>query len=158
MIELKKLGEKELEKVFLNGVCPKEEELLGRWEGVFLPFVSKMPLRRILTVLTKITWGYIWSGKEFLKDKNEGEIYGVNIIRPSIKTLKFSVHRIKSRVDEKESFELDYSGNIPPLSLIRDELRLVKEDEMRKTAIGIMFLESSVKSLPIVFFGLRKIS
>ncbi len=156
MIELEKMNEKELEEKFLNGICPKDEELVGRWEGKFLPFVSKIPLSKILTVGTKLTWGSIWRGKEF--EKVGENIYGINILRPNIKTLKFSVHRIKSRIDSKETFELDYSKNIFPLSLIRDELRLVKEDETLKTAIGIMFLHSPFRSLPVVFFGLRKIS
>lgn len=151
----------EFEKIFLQGGCPELTDLVGKWEGVFLPFVAKLPISDKLLNLSnffvRATWGKIWKGKEFFTKGEQME--GVNLIGP-LKTLKFQVKKVKSRLDDNFSIELDYSKkNLPPISFIKDEIRFVNS-EKKDEIIGIMFLEFPPTKLenriPVIFFGLRK--
>ncbi len=151
----------ELEKIFLQGQCPEFSDLVGKWDGVFLPFVEKLPVSKKLLSLgnfvVKATWSKIWKGKEFFIKGEQME--GINILGP-LKSLKFHVKKVKSRLDDNFSIELDYSKkNLPPISFIRDEIRFVNK-ESKDQIIGIMFLEFPPVKLenwiPVVFFGLKR--
>lgn len=157
-MDLQKLSSFELEKVFIDGTCPEPQHLIGKWKGIFLPFVERVPLpfKSFLTFAVSKTWGSIWKGKEIFIDQKTNKIKGLNFISPSFKTLSFDVKKIRSRIDSGESVEFDYSSHIHPFGFIRDEVRLVKGAEKQRL-IGIMFLESSFWQFPLIFFGLERL-
>ena len=158
-----------LKELFTEGSCPSPEEIVGKWKGIFLPFSEdiKIPLISsgfILGILDKIvggSWGKIWKGKEIIAAEGDKvqptkRIEGINILLGGIKTLRFDVRRIKSRLDGKEAIEFDYSKNPPPFSFIKDEVRAVRNKEEAPFLIGIMFFEIPLFSTPVIYFGLER--
>ncbi|MCS7212936.1 MAG: hypothetical protein NZ927_01735 [Candidatus Calescibacterium sp.] len=156
-MNLQSLKPSDLEKLFLEGIVPEPQHLIGSWRGIFLPFHEKapVPLKDISTSVVSKTWGAIWKGKEIFLDQKTSKIKGINIVS-GFRTLGFNVKKIKSRVDSGEAIEFDYSGNLFPLGLIRDEVRMVKGVEDQKL-IGVMFLEFFAVNVPVIFFGLERI-
>jgi hypothetical protein len=152
--DLKNLKSEELDKLFIEGVAPAQDELQGFFAGIALPQTTKTFLPRSFEKFAIFVGDKIWKGKVFMKI--DSEIRGANILTDfKIPAFPFKVEESISFLDGKPCFVLNYRifPNPFPVVFIRDELRKIGE----KLYLGVMFFYPVVLKVPSIYFGLEKI-
>ncbi|MDT7907875.1 MAG: hypothetical protein RRA63_07515 [Candidatus Calescibacterium sp.] len=151
---LKSLKSEELDKLFIEGVAPSQDELQGFFAGIALPQTTKTFLPRAFEKFAIFVGDKIWKGKVFMKI--DGEIRGANILTDfKIPAFPFKVEESISFLDGKPCFVLNYRvfPNPFPVVFIRDEVRKIGE----RLYLGVMFFYPVVLKIPSIYFGLEKI-
>jgi hypothetical protein len=151
--DLKNLKSEELDKLFIEGVVPVQDELQGFFAGIALPQTTKAFLPRTFEKFAIFVGDKIWKGKVFMKI--DSEIRGANILTDfKIPAFPFKVEESISFLDGKSCFVLNYRvfPNPFPVVFIRDELRKIGE----KLYLGVMFFYPMVLKVPSIYFGLEK--
>ena len=151
--DLKNLKSEELDKLFIEGVAPAQDELQGFFAGIALPQTTKTFLPRAFEKFAIFLGDKIWKGKVFMKI--DGEIRGANILTDfKIPAFPFKVEESISFLDGKPCFVLNYRilPNPFPVIFIRDELRKIGE----RLYLGVMFFYPVVLKIPSIYFGLEK--
>jgi hypothetical protein len=150
---LKSLKSEELDKLFIEGVAPSQDELQGFFAGIALPQTTKTFLPRAFEKFAIFVGDKIWKGKVFMKI--DGEIRGANILTDfKIPAFPFKVEESISFLDGKPCFVLNYRvfPNPFPVVFIRDEVRKIGE----RLYLGVMFFYPVVLKIPSIYFGLEK--
>ena len=151
--DLKNLKSEELDKLFIEGVAPAQDELQGFFAGIALPQTTKTFLPRAFEKFAIFVGDKIWKGKFFMKI--DSEIRGANILTDfKIPAFPFKVEESISFLDGKPCFVLNYRvfPNPFPVVFIRDELRKIGE----RLYLGVMFFYPVVLKIPSIYFGLEK--
>ena len=151
--DLKNLKSEELDKLFIEGVAPAQDELQGFFAGIALPQTTKTFLPRAFEKFAIFVGDKIWKGKVFMKI--DGEIRGANILTDfKIPAFPFKVEESISFLDGKPCFVLNYRvfPNPFPVVFIRDEVRKIGE----RLYLGVMFFYPVVLKIPSIYFGLEK--
>jgi hypothetical protein len=151
--DLKNLKSEELDKLFIEGVFPSQDELQGFFAGIALPQTTKTFLPRAFEKFAIFVGDKIWKGKVFMKI--DSEIRGANILTEfKIPAFPFKVEESISFLDGKPCFVLNYRvfPNPFPVIFIRDELRKIGE----RLYLGVMFFYPMVLKVPSIYFGLEK--
>jgi hypothetical protein len=152
--DLKNLKSEELDKLFIEGVAPAQDELQGFFAGIALPQTTKTFLPRAFEKFAIFVGDKIWKGKVFMKI--DSEIRGANILTDfKIPAFPFKVEESISFLDGKPCFVLNYRvfPNPFPVIFIRDEVRKIGE----RLYLGVMFFYPVVLKIPSIYFGLEKI-
>jgi len=152
--DLKNLKSEELDKLFIEGVAPAQDELQGFFAGIALPQTTKTFLPRAFEKFAIFVGDKIWKGKVFMKI--DSEIRGANILTDfKIPAFPFKVEESISFLDGKPCFVLNYRilPNPFPVVFIRDEVRKIGE----RLYLGVMFFYPVVLKVPSIYFGLEKI-
>jgi hypothetical protein len=151
--DLKNLKSEELDKLFIEGVAPPQDELQGFFAGIALPQTTKTFLPRAFEKFAIFVGDKIWKGKVFMKI--DSEIRGANILTDfKIPAFPFKVEESISFLDGKPCFVLNYRvfPNPFPVVFIRDEVRKIGE----RLYLGVMFFYPVVLKIPSIYFGLEK--
>jgi hypothetical protein len=151
--DLKNLKSEELDKLFIEGVAPAQDELQGFFAGISLPQTTKTLLPRAFEKFAIFVGDKIWKGKVFMKI--DSEVRGANILTDfKIPAFPFKVEESISFLDGKSCLILNYRipPNPFPVVFIRDEVRKIGE----RLYLGVMFFYPVVLKVPSIYFGLEK--
>ena len=151
--DLKNLKAEELDKLFIEGISPSQDELEGFFAGISLPQTTKTFLPRAFEKFAIFVGDKIWKGKVFMKI--DSELRGANILTDfKIPVFPFRVEQSNSFLDGKPCLILNYRifPNPFPVVFIRDELRKIGE----KLYLGVMFFYPVFLRIPSIYFGLER--